>query len=1026
MKQDDFDRWLQQGLVVDTAEIPSFIEQIPCKKSRKKIQHLLSDETALTQHLLKTAGGLQALQANPFEDMKTGDTMGQVVIKKLLGKGGMGCVFLGFDQKLKRHVALKTIRAEYLQSPLTQQRFEQEALVLSQINHPCICQIYQRIESDRGNALVLEYIDGQTLGSIDLDQHTLLQVLIDITSALAFAHDHGIIHRDLKPDNIMLTDTGQIKILDFGIAKLDQLQNKATIAKNDQFSTNLTQHGSTLGTLSYMSPEQLLGKGISEASDVYSMGIIMYELFTGQSPYECDTAEELHTAVSGAQLGSLQAVPKPFRQLILQSTQKIPIHRPTAQSLRDQLLAIQRAPERRRRKHIGYAVLSVMLFLMGLLIWQQYGYRQEMVKQQFINQAHAKIEEIRVQLDRIYTLPKHDVTIQLDQFLLNHEQFIDEINDRLDLSPAEKSRLLGESWYAIDDYEKAVIELQDAWQAGLQDADSAFKLVHSHSMVYRNRSFALTSRKKKIPESDKKALLSMAKRYMAFVQQSDQDVEAILYAYEAYFEGNYQQALQHIDVTKAKLQGKFRHMRLLGLVYRGLYEQAVNQQQTDLAQGYFDQSQAAYQMAIDYGRSYARNYSDLCALYQHAIRYNIQGFSQQLQISFDSVKSTCQSASEVYPKNSDLIGYMTGFLHRYAEWLMQKGQDATEVLDEALLWNKRSFQHYQQQNRFNANTLGHNYLDKAIILDLMALQQVQRGEDPSTNVQKALEAYQTSLENMPHAITPITSNMLYAIILQLKHQLAIGQSLLPHVQQAQVLWRELEASKERENYNASSALRSYGDVHQLMAFAMLVENDNQSTWLEQSNQWYQQALTINDKHVDSLGGLAKNALFEAQLALRNDTLTQRRLDDVQSILQPALNMGEQFHWIVLLQANLSRLRYQLALQQADTMQTWFEQADVWYQQVLKLNNRDFQVYYDYAVLYWLRARHERSKKLWQTGLNVVNMSLQHNARCAKALLLKSRFLSFGVQQDWTEDESAKQLKQQALSINPNVELLSLF
>ena len=665
-------------------------------------------------------------------------------------------------------MALKTIRSEYVQHPMTQQRFEQEALVLSQINHPCICQIYERIESDRGNALVLEYIDGETLATLDLDHKTLLDAFIEIASALAAAHDHGITHRDLKPDNIMRTRSGQIKILDFGIAKSDRVRKQPLESTATKTQDTLTQHGSLVGTLTYMSPEQMAGKGVSEASDLYSMGIIMYELLTGESPYTANTPDLLQQAVMEADLKPMDRVPRAFRSVIQQLTQKIPVHRPSAGSLRDQLVDIRQAPERQRQKKIKVAALSFIGALGLLLLWQQYQYRADIRKQQFFNDIRTSIEDNREALDKIYTLPKHDITDQLAESMATHQKLVQSVEAHADLNAAEKNLLIGESWYATDQYQETINYLEPAWNARMQTPDTAYKLAHAYSMVYRNRSFELSAGRQKLEDAEKNKIVAQAQVYFAFLQQHGEGVGPILKAYEAYFEGEYTRALESIDVKEARKQGAFRDLRLLGLVYKKLYEQAVENKQADMAQTYFEQSEAAYAQAIDFGRSFARSYSDLCGLYQRAIRFAIVGVSEEVEVPFEKVKSTCQSASEVYPYNSNLISFMSGFLHRYAEWMMLQGVDAMPILEEALQWNQKSLNQYRHQNQPNADTEGDIYLNRAIIYDLMASYQLRQGLDPSTTVQQALDAYQVSVDLMPYAITPITSNMFYSLIVQIK------------------------------------------------------------------------------------------------------------------------------------------------------------------------------------------------------------------------------------------------------------------
>jgi len=177
-----------------------FLAQLEDGELKEKVQCLLNDDEELTQFVLKTSTGTQALENYRLKDLKPGDRIKQFIIVKLIAKGGMGSVYLAYDEKLNRNVAIKTIRAEYIKNEATQQRFKQEAQILSQINHPSICQIYEYLDYADGDLLVLELVDGVTLNNVNLSNQEKLDVFMQIASALEIAHSKDIIHRDLKPE----------------------------------------------------------------------------------------------------------------------------------------------------------------------------------------------------------------------------------------------------------------------------------------------------------------------------------------------------------------------------------------------------------------------------------------------------------------------------------------------------------------------------------------------------------------------------------------------------------------------------------------------------------------------------------------------------------------------------------------------------------------------------------------------------------------------------------------------------------
>ena len=202
-----------------------------------------------------------------------------------IGEGGMANVYLGYDTILDRNVAIKVLRGDLSNDEKFVRRFQREALSASSLAHPNIVEMYDVGEDDGVYYIVMEYVEGKTLKQLLKKRGTLtlseaIDIISQLTDGMAHAHDSYIIHRDLKPQNIMIKDDGQIKITDFGIA----------MALN---STQLTQTNSVMGSVHYLPPEQASGQGSTLQSDIYSMGIVMYELISGELPFRGDNAVEI-------------------------------------------------------------------------------------------------------------------------------------------------------------------------------------------------------------------------------------------------------------------------------------------------------------------------------------------------------------------------------------------------------------------------------------------------------------------------------------------------------------------------------------------------------------------------------------------------------------------------------------------------------------------------------------------------------------------------------------------------------------
>lgn len=228
--------------------------------------------------------------------MLTGEQFGRYLIRDKIGEGGMGEVYSALDQELDRNVAIKLLPAEFTTDEERRSRFRQEAKVVSSLNHPNVITIYEIGENDHGHFLATEFVEGRTLRQVikteSLTLTNILRMIEQAANALVAAHTERIVHRDIKPENIMVRRDGIVKVLDFGLAK------PVVGLKNEEVSgDNKTVPGTVMGSARYMSPEQARGLEVDERTDIWSLGVVLFELLVGKPPFDCETTADTLAAV---------------------------------------------------------------------------------------------------------------------------------------------------------------------------------------------------------------------------------------------------------------------------------------------------------------------------------------------------------------------------------------------------------------------------------------------------------------------------------------------------------------------------------------------------------------------------------------------------------------------------------------------------------------------------------------------------------------------------------------------------------
>jgi serine/threonine protein kinase/tetratricopeptide (TPR) repeat protein len=346
-----------------------------------------------------------------------GRTLSHYEITGRLGAGGMGEVYLALDTKLERHVALKVLPEELADDPARLGRLQREAKALAALDHPGIVTIFSVEEADGVHFLTMAHVEGETLGALIPPEGMPVERVLELGAALAdalrAAHERGIVHRDLKPGNVMVDADGRLRVLDFGLARVEETVPVSSQLSTGTFEEPMTRQGMVLGTVPYMSPEQAEGKRVDFRSDLFSLGVVLYEMATGSRPFAGDTAASLISSILRDTPSSVTEVrpelPEELDRVIQRCLEKSPGARhPSAQEVSDTLGALSREvhtgtgaiPPRPAKSKFGMLALAaaatVLAVVVGTAIWRA-GPQKEGAEQQTMDEpAVAQYRSIAV------------------------------------------------------------------------------------------------------------------------------------------------------------------------------------------------------------------------------------------------------------------------------------------------------------------------------------------------------------------------------------------------------------------------------------------------------------------------------------------------------------------------------------------------------------------------------------------------------------------------------------------------------
>ena len=296
---------------------------------RKQIEALLESaskpSSMVEDRIVKAAHDFVSVR-NGSSGVATGKMIGHYEVISWLGAGGMGEVYLARDTRLKRKVAIKVLAPSLTHDERGLRRFEQEALAASALNHPNILTIFEFGQEQGIHFIITEYVEGETLrkklANGKLDSSVAVDIAAQIAKALVAAHSARIVHRDIKPDNVIIRNDNLVKVLDFGIAKLSEGQSSSHIVPAQALSVSISQAGAVIGSAKYMSPEQARGQSVDARSDLFSLGIVLYQMLAGKAPFDGETASDVIAEILTSTPASLDSLRPDLPPRLIEITDK--------------------------------------------------------------------------------------------------------------------------------------------------------------------------------------------------------------------------------------------------------------------------------------------------------------------------------------------------------------------------------------------------------------------------------------------------------------------------------------------------------------------------------------------------------------------------------------------------------------------------------------------------------------------------------------------------------------------------------
>src|SRR3954468_22460083 len=668
-------------------------------------------------------------------------------VERLLGSGGMGTVYKAFDPSLGRYVALKFLHRN---DDDHTQRFLREARAQARIAHPHVCQVHEVGEVEGRPYIAMQYIDGRSLGDLveELTVEAKVRLIRDVARAVHAAHRNGLIHRDLKPGNILLAreESGDLHpfVVDFGLAQ-------------EQDETALSRTGMISGTPAYISPEQAQGRPLDRRTDVYSLGVVLYELLAGLPPFKGSNLARILVQLVQEDAKPLRqidsAIPEDLETLVAKCLEKDPARR--YESARDLAEDLDRFLEgdpilaqpagwgyragKRLRKNKALAAVSVAAVL-ALAILGAFNVRQQLrarERAELPQRFGQRLGELESSMMYEAFLPRHDMTPYKQRLRRGMDAIAGEMKRLGEVAEGPGNFAIGQGYLALHQYPAARLHLERAWRAGERDPQVAVSLGEALAASYER---ALEDGSLQAsPENLDRTYRQPALSYLRTAAREPQGAPYVA-GLIAYLERRYPEALTAAQTAHRQSPSFYKAAQLEAMVYLSQGTEATNSGRYDEAQGLFDRAGEVYRQALTLVPSEPGLYAGDCDRWTRSLGAILAARDVQ-PAEVARTRAACDLALAVDPELADVLILKAAVSWRLGDQEAKRGVDPGADLKEGIHLAERAIALDGHDARaFNYLAFSHR---------LLAQWELSHGQDPADHIEKGIAAARKAVEAQP-------------------------------------------------------------------------------------------------------------------------------------------------------------------------------------------------------------------------------------------------------------------------------------